>query len=73
MFSAVPMLPIPPLKKIQGFEYLGDELHRLYDHEVDGWTVGVNGRTHIARARPLRAPVSGQLPRLPVALDVGGG
>lgn len=66
------MLPIPPLKKIQQFEYLGDELHRLYDHEVDSWTVGVDGGTDLASAYSLRASVSGQVPRLSVAFYVRG-
>ena len=51
----MPMLPIPSLEKIQSFEYLGDELHRLYDHEVDGWTVGVEEWTDLARTYSLRA------------------
>ena len=67
------MLPIPSLEKIQSFEYLGDELHRLYDHEVDAWTVGVEGETDLARTYSLRASEPEQLPRLPAAFDFGGG
>ena len=67
------MLPIPSLEKIQRFEYLGDELHRLYDHEVDGWTVGVAEGTDLARTYSLRASEPEQLPRLPAAVYFGRG